>query len=220
MVGKIDISGIGMTSLRTRQRLIERLKQEGISNARVLDVMLNTPRHVFVDEALAHRAYEDTALPIGHQQTISQPYIVARMTELLLEVNPECVYEVGAGSGYQSMILAQLVDKVVSVERIKPLLEKAKQRARQLKVQNVDFYFADGTQPKTDRQFDGILAAAAGANVPDALIDLLADGGRLVMPVGDNDRQDLIVVDKTPEGIEERVVEAVRFVPMLSGTQK
>ncbi|MCY4045538.1 MAG: protein-L-isoaspartate O-methyltransferase, partial [Cellvibrionales bacterium] len=169
---------------------------------------------------LAHRAYEDTSLPIGHQQTISQPYIVARMTELLLEVNPYVVYEVGSGSGYQSMILAQLVDQVVSVERIKPLLEKAKQRSRQLKIQNVDFYFADGTQPSTDRQFDGILAAAAGASVPEALIELLKEGGRLVMPVGDNDHQELIVVDKTSEGIEQQVVEAVRFVPMLSGTQK
>lgn len=220
MAGNTHFQGLGMTSLRTRKRLIDRLKAQGIRDLQVLDVMLNTPRHLFIDEALAHKAYEDTALPISHSQTISQPYIVARMTELLLEVNPRRVYEIGSGSGYQAIVLAQLVDEVISVERIRPLLEKAKLRARQLQISNVKFRFADGLEESLETGFDGILAAAAPSHIPMHLIDLLNEGGRLVLPVGDSEQQELVVVDKTASGIEQRSVEAVKFVPLISGTVK
>ncbi len=220
MVATSKFEGIGMTSLRTRQRLIDRLKEQGIKDLRVLDVILNTPRHLFVDEALAHKAYEDTALPISHQQTISQPYIVARMTELLLDVKPKSIYEIGTGSGYQAVILAQLFDEVVSVERIKPLLDKAKQRCRKLGITNIRFHFADGTSNEAVGLFDGILVAAAPAQVPDTLIERLAVGGRLVMPVGDSEHQELVVIDKHESGIETQVISSVKFVPLLPGTIK
>lgn len=219
MVSKIQLDGIGMTSQRTRNRLVERLREQGVSNLSVLDAILNTPRHLFVDEALSHRAYEDTALPIGHNQTISQPYIVARMTELLLEVKPKKVLEVGTGSGYQTAILAQLVDQLYSVERIKPLLEKARQRCRLLKLDNVFFKHADGGMGWAEKgPFDAILSAAAPRLVPQELKEQLAVGGRLVIPVGDNREQHLITVDRTDHGFKETVHEAVRFVPLLGGT--
>lgn len=211
------LDGIGMTSQRTRSRLVERLREQGIRNLSVLDVMLNTPRHIFVDEALAHRAYEDSSLPIGHQQTLSQPYIVARMTELLLAVAPKKVLEIGTGSGYQTMVLSQLVDKVFSVERIQPLLEKAKQRTRLLGRQNIQFRYADGGMGWPDRApFDAILSAAAPRQVPDELKQQLAIGGRLVIPVGDQ-QQFLLTVDRTADGFEETVIEPVRFVPLVPG---
>lgn len=211
------LDGIGMTSQRTRNRMIERLQEQGIRNLHVLDTMLNTPRHIFVDEALAHRAYEDTALPIGHQQTLSQPYIVARMTELLLEVAPKKVLEIGTGSGYQTSILSQLIDKVYSVERIEGLLEKAKQRAKLLNLNNVFFRHSDGGMGWPDRApFDGILSAAAPRFVPEELKQQLAIGGRLVIPVGDQ-QQNLVVVDRTEQGFVETVIEPVRFVPLVSG---
>lgn len=219
MVSKLQLDGIGMTSQRTRNRLVERLREQGIKELSVLDVILNTPRHLFVDEALSHRAYEDTALPIGHNQTISQPYIVARMTELLLEVSPTKVLEVGTGSGYQMVVLAQLIDQVYSVERIKPLLDKARQRARLLKLHNVTFKHADGGMGLPEKgPFDAILSAAAPRQVPDELKDQLAVGGRLVMPVGDNKEQHLLTVDRTEDGFTEKVHEVVRFVPLLGGT--
>ncbi len=219
MVSKIQLDGVGMTSQRTRNRLVDRLREQGISNTAVLDVILNTPRHLFVDEALSHRAYEDTALPIGHNQTISQPYIVARMTELLLEKGtPKKVLEVGTGSGYQMVILAQLVDELYSVERIKPLLDKAKQRARLLKIDNVRFQHADGGfgWPKT-KEFDAILSAAAPRQVPEELKNQLMIGGRLIMPVGDGRQQQLVVIDRTEQGFEEKTIEPVNFVPLVAG---
>ena len=186
-MNRVDLNGIGMTSQRTRERLIQRLVDQGIDNHQVLDVIRTTPRHLFLDEAMAHRAYEDVALPIGFQQTLSQPYIVARMTELLLEGGaPERVLEIGTGSGYQTAILAQLVDEVYSVERIKPLQQKARQRIRQLKLRNVQMNHADGGMGWAERgPFDGILAAAAPESIPQELLHQLAPGGRLVIPVGE-----------------------------------
>lgn len=218
---KIDVDGIGMTSRRTRERLIARLLEQGIRDQAVLDVMRDTPRHIFLDEAMAHRAYEDVALPIGYQQTLSQPYIVARMTQLLLAAGPRSrVLEIGTGSGYQTAILAQLVGEVYSVERIKPLQQKARQRMRRLKLRNVHMNHADGGMGWPDRgPFDGILAAAAPEAIPGELLAQLAPGGRLVMPVG-GDTQNLHVVTHTDEGFIEEIVEAVFFVPLLSGTQR
>ena len=218
-MNRVDPNGIGMTSQRTRERLIQRLVDQGIDNQQVLDVIRTTPRHLFLDEAMAHRAYEDVALPIGFQQTLSQPYIVARMTELLLEGGaPERVLEIGTGSGYQTAILAQLVDEVYSVERIKPLQQKARQRIRQLKLRNVQMNHADGGMGWAERgPFDGILAAAAPESIPQELLQQLAPGGRLVIPVG-GETQHLHVVDRTLEGFETTVVEAVYFVPLRPGT--
>lgn len=211
------LSGIGMTSQRTRNRMIERLREQGIVNEYVLDVMLNTPRHIFLDEALAHRAYEDSSLPIGHQQTLSQPYIVARMTELLLEARPKKVLEIGTGSGYQTSVLAQLVDKVFSIERIGALLEKAKQRAKLLELNNITFKHSDGGMGWAERGlFDGILSAAAPRVIPEELKQQLAIGGRLVIPVG-GQQQHLVVVDRTEDSFIETVVETVNFVPLVSG---
>ncbi len=209
-----------MTSQRTRDRLIERLTERGISDNSVLNAIRGTPRHIFLDEALSHRAYEDSSLPIGFQQTLSQPYIVARMTELLLANGPrERVLEVGTGSGYQTAILAQLVERVFSVERIRPLQEKARQRLRQLGLNNVQLRHADGGMGWKDRgPYDGILSTAAPAQVPNELLEQLAVGGRLVIPIGPQGKQQaLYVFDKTEEGIQEQVIEPVLFVPLLSG---
>ncbi len=200
--------------------MISRLKEQGINNTDVLEVIRNTPRHIFLDEALAHRAYEDSALPIGFQQTLSQPYIVARMTELLLEKGRcERVLEVGGGSGYQTAILAQLCGTVYSVERILPLMEKARARLRQLGLRNVHARHADGGMGWPQRgPFDAILSAAAPEKVPQELLDQLAPGGRLVIPVGpQGQRQHLFVYDRTSEGIIEQQIEPVLFVPLVSG---
>ncbi len=207
-----------MTSQRTRERLVQRLVEQGITNIGVLDTMRNVPRHLFLDEAMAHRAYEDTALPIGYQQTLSQPYIVARMTELLIEGrNPERVLEIGSGSGYQSAVLAGLVGEVFALERIKPLLQAARKRMRQLKLRNVQMRHGDGYDGwASQAPFDGILSAAAPENVPVLLLDQLAPGGRLVMPVGGQD-QTLVVIERTENGFERRDVEPVRFVPLVPG---
>jgi len=217
------MQGVGMTSKRTRDRLVNRLVEHGVSDQAVLDVIANTPRHLFVDEALAHRAYEDTALPIGHGQTISQPYIVARMTELMLAAaGPiQNVLEIGTGCGYQTAVLCQLVPKLFSVERIKPLQEKAKVRLKQLGVQNVTFQYADGGLgwPEADMRFDAILSAAAPRSVPQSLCDQLAPNGVLVIPVGGPDKQQLTVVireDDTDNFITQ-TYEPVKFVPLLSG---
>nr|WP_084672046.1 protein-L-isoaspartate(D-aspartate) O-methyltransferase [Halopseudomonas pelagia] len=214
----IDRQGIGMTSQRTRERLLERLFEEGVRNLHVLEAIRRTPRHLFVDEALAHRAYEDTALPIGHNQTISQPYIVARMTELLLAGGPlDKVMEVGTGSGYQTAILAQVVERVFSVERIHPLQERAKAVLKDINIRNVVFRHADGNWgwPQYG-PYDAILVAAAPAQVPVELLNQLADGGRLVIPVGEQE-QFLTLVVREGDNFIHQQVEPVRFVPLLAG---
>jgi protein-L-isoaspartate(D-aspartate) O-methyltransferase len=216
-----DIRGIGMTSQRTRMRLIDRLRSQGISDESVLDAMGETPRHLFVDEALAHRAYEDTALPIGFNQTLSQPYIVARMTELALQNGkPKRVLELGTGSGYQSAVLARVASEVYSIERIKPLLDKARQRLRALKARNVRCKHGDGFEGWAEfAPFDVILGAAAPETVPENLLSQLAPEGVLLLPVGSSS-QKLIQVTLTDDGFEQTVVEDVFFVPMLEGVQR
>jgi len=212
-------SGIGMTSARTRDRLIQRLREQGIANLAVLERIRNVPRHIFVDEALASRAYEDTALPIGFGQTISQPYIVARMTEALLEGGPLAkVLEIGTGCGYQTAVLAPLVGRIFTIERIEGLQERAKARLRELQIRNVRFRHGDGAQGwKTQAPFDGMLVAAAPLTIPETLIEQLAVGGRLVMPVGPEGQQQLVRLTRREQGIERRVLGAVAFVPLLSG---
>jgi protein-L-isoaspartate(D-aspartate) O-methyltransferase len=207
-----------MTSQRTRERLVERLRLRGITNSRVLEVMRSTPRHMFVDEALAQRAYEDSALPIGYSQTLSQPWVVARMSELLLSEGPVArVLEIGTGSGYQTAVLAQLIDKVYSVERIRPLQSKARQRIRALKLHNVQFIHSDGGQGwQGQAPFDGIMATAAPAEIPEELLAQLAPGGRLVIPVGTT-RQRLHLVIKRGDGFEQILEDEVNFVPLRSG---
>jgi len=216
------LQGVGMTSARTRDRLIERLVEQGVSNMHVLDVMRNTPRHIFLDEALAHRAYEDTALPIGHGQTLSQPYTVARMTELLLGAAGKLdkVLEVGTGSGYQTSILAQLAPQVYSVERIKPLQDKARERLRQLGLRNVQLRHADGGFGWPEMgQYDAILSTAAPQAVPEELLKQLAPGGVLVIPLGGRVQNlHLIMRDGETENFVTRVIEPVKFVPLVSGT--
>lgn len=208
-----------MTSQRTRERMIQRLMEQGIRDITVLDIMRATPRHIFLDEALAHRAYEDSALPIGHNQTLSQPYIVARMTELLFADGPrKRVLEIGTGSGYQTAILAQMADEVFSVERILPLQDKARKRLRALKLFNVNLRHADGGMGWPDKApFDGIISTAAPRQIPAELLDQLAVGGRLVIPVGGDGVQELTVVVRTDNGFETTVVEHVRFVPLVAG---
>ena len=215
------LSGIGMTSQRTRERMVQRLVEQGITNIAVLEAMRSVPRHLFLDEAMAHRAYEDTALPIGYQQTLSQPYIVARMTELLIEGRgPGKVLEIGSGSGYQSAVLAGLVDEVYALERIKPLLAAARKRMRKLKLRNVQMRHGDGFEGwASQAPFDGILVAAAPEQVPEVLLQQLVPGGRLVMPVGSQD-QTLVVFERTETGFERRDIEAVRFVPLVPGLDK
>ena len=219
VVVKLDVSGVGMTSQRTRNRLTERLREQGILNESVLQVMGSTPRHLFVDEALSHRAYEDTALPIGHGQTISQPYIVARMTELLLEGSlPASVLEVGTGSGYQTAILAQLFDQVFTVERISGLLDQAVGRFRRLALHQIRDKYEDGHLGWPEKGlFDAIIVTAAPRSIPEALLSQLTAGGRLIIPVGSADDQALTVVHNHPEGLVTERVEPVRFVPLLGG---
>ncbi|NQD95977.1 protein-L-isoaspartate(D-aspartate) O-methyltransferase [Pseudomonas sp. CrR25] len=211
--------GIGMTSQRTRERLIQRLYEEGLSNAHVLEAIRRTPRHLFVDEALAHRAYEDTALPIGHNQTISQPYMVARMSELLLAAGPlDKVLEIGTGSGYQTAILAQLVERVFTVERIQGLQDRAKERLVELSLRNVVFRWGDGWEGwPALAPYNGIIVTAAASEVPQALLDQLALGGRLVIPVGAGDVQQLLLIVREEHGYSRHVLDAVRFVPLLNG---
>lgn len=217
-----EYDGIGMTSQRTRERLIKRLRDLGIRNQDVLEVMRSTPRHIFLDEALAHRAYEDTALPIGYSQTLSQPYIVARMTELLLsEGRPAKVLEIGSGSGYQTAVLARLVDQVYAIERVKPLLDKSRERLRGLGIRNVTLSHRDGTRGWPEKApFDAILAAAAPDRIPPELLSQLVPDGVLVIPVGSDDGQWLRLVKRQGDSNEfqDTAVEAVRFVPLLGGT--
>ena len=215
------LHGIGMTSQRTRARMIERLREKGIRNEAVLRAMAAVPRHVFVEEALASRAYEDTALPLGMGQTISQPFVVARMIELLLNGRTTLgkTLEVGAGCGYQAAVLAQLTSEVYSLERLAPLLEKAKANMRQLKQFNVRLKHADGQFGLPEAgPFDSIIVAAAGLKVPPALLEQLALGGRLVLPVGTSE-QYLSFIERTPQDFVETRLDPVRFVPLLAGTQ-
>ncbi|AZS49264.1 protein-L-isoaspartate(D-aspartate) O-methyltransferase [Entomomonas moraniae] len=220
MTDSLMRSGIGMTSQRTRQRLVQRLQEEGVMNERVLAAIGNTPRHLFIDEALSHRAYEDTALPIGHNQTISQPLIVAHMSELLLATGPlDKVLEIGTGSGYQTAILAQLVNRVFSVERIQPLQDKAKERLQSLKLRNIVFRWGDGWEGwNALAPYNGIIVTAAALEVPKALLDQLAVGGRLVMPVGDSHSQQLYLITRQEQGFKQQILGNVRFVPLLNGT--
>jgi protein-L-isoaspartate(D-aspartate) O-methyltransferase len=214
---KIDVHGIGMTSRRTRERLVQRLREEGITDERVLGAIGGIPRHLFVDEALASRAYEDTALPIGHGQTISQPYIVALMTHVLLDgERPKKVLEVGTGSGYQTAVLARLVDDVYSVERIEPLMKQARRRLRELGIRNVQIRLSDGGWGwKEHAPYDGIIVTAAPAEVPPALLEQLAPGGRLVIPVGGAAMQELLLVENTEKGFTQERLELVNFVPLV-----
>lgn len=208
-----------MTSQRTRDRLVQRLREEGIGSVAVLQALASTPRHLFVDEALASRAYEDTALPIGYGQTISQPYIVARMTEALLEEGvPEQVLEVGTGCGYQTAVLAGLVPKVYTVERISTLLEQARRRLRSLGLRNIRFRHGDGTAGWPENgPYDGILVTAAPEEIPPVLLGQLAEGGRMVIPAGPQGAQQLVVVTRRAEGYESRTLAAVSFVPARGG---
>lgn len=224
MVSNLLMQGVGMTSQRTRERLIQRLVDQGVTDLRVLDVIRNTPRHLFLDEALAHRAYEDTALPIGHGQTLSQPYIVARMTEILLGAAGKLdkVLEVGTGSGYQTSILAQLVPNVFSVERIKPLQDKARDRLRQLGLRNVQLRHADGGFGWPEMgPYEGILSTAAPQVVPQELLAQLAPNGVLVIPVG-GQQQDLQLIIRDGDGDKfiTQVLEPVKFVPLVPGTTR
>ena len=209
-----------MTSARTRDRLVQRLRDQGIANLSVLDRVRNVPRHIFVDEALGSRAYEDTALPIGFGQTISQPYIVARMTEAILEGGPLMnVLEVGTGCGYQTAVLSPLVDRIYTIERIEPLLTRAKERVKELGIRNVRFRHGDGTQGwKAHAPFDGILVAAAPLVVPEELIKQLKVGGRLLVPVGPEGKQELIRFTRKEQRVERQSLGPVAFVPLLGGT--
>lgn len=221
MISSRDRSGIGMTSARTRERLIQRLKSGGIEDQRVLNQIRDVPRHLFVDEALASRAYEDTALPIGLGQTISQPYVVARMTEALLaDPRPSRVLEIGTGCGYQTAVLAGLVDEVYTVERIGPLQRRARALLRQLEIHNVKFRHGDGWEGwKSHAPYDGIIVTAAPPEKPRALLEQLAEGGRMIIPVGPRGRQELLEIQRRGEDFEERLLDYVLFVPLLSGRE-
>lgn len=215
-----DPRGIGMTSARTRERLVRRLADHGIRNPEILARIRDIPRHMFVDEALSSRAYEDTALPIGHGQTISQPWVVARMTEALLERGmPERVLEVGTGCGYQAAVLAGLVKEVYTVERINPLLVQTRRRMRALGLRNVKLKHADGSWGWPEfAPYDAIIVTAAPEHVPNALLEQLGPGGTLVIPVGPPGRQDLLRIVRTDDGFEQESLVPVSFVPLLGGT--
>ena len=211
--------GIGMTSQGTRDRLVQRLRSNGIEDERVLKAIATVPRHEFVDEALSSRAYEDTALPIGLSQTISQPWVVAKMTEAILDGGtPQKVLEVGPGSGYQAAILASLVPKVFTVERIEELLKLARRRFHKLGLNNIYTRYADGHVGwPSQAPFDGIIVTAASIGVPSELIQQLRIGGVLVVPVEQGGVQRLLAIRRTEEGVDEKDLGGVIFVPMLSG---
>ena len=215
-----SVAGVGMTSQRTRTRMIDRLREQGIRDERVLSAIAAVPRHVFVEEALASRAYEDTALPLGFSQTISQPYIVARMIELLREGRElGKTLEVGAGCGYQAAVLAQLTDEVYAVERIEPLLSKAKLNMRTIQQFKVRLKYADGNLGLPEAApFDTIIVAAAASSVPKALLQQLTLGGRMLLPLGTGE-QFLLLIERRAEGYVETRLDSVRFVPLLSGLE-
>jgi len=216
---KTQINGIGMTSQRTRERMVERLRKEGVRDEVVLGVMASVPRHIFVDEALAHRAYEDVSLPLLLGQTISQPYAVARMSELLRaggQLNK--VLEIGTGCGYQTTVLAKLAREVYSIERIAPLLDKARQHLREMRTLNVRLRHGDGHAGIPEAApFDAILLTAAATHVPQALLQQLAVGGRMILPLGTTE-QYLWLIERHAEGFVETKLEPVRFVPLVAGT--
>jgi protein-L-isoaspartate(D-aspartate) O-methyltransferase len=215
--------GIGMTSQRTRERMLARLREQGIKDEVTLAAMGAIPRHDFVDEAIASRAYEDSSLPIGYGQTISQPYIVARMTEILRNNKPlDKVLEIGTGCGYQTAVLSKVAKEVYSLERISPLVLKARNHLRKLRLANIKLKHADGTIGLPDfAPFDGIMVTAASGHVPHELLEQLAVGGRMVIPLG-TETQSLHLIEhmKTASGSEYRQtkLEAVKFVPLLGGT--
>jgi protein-L-isoaspartate(D-aspartate) O-methyltransferase len=213
------IQGIGMTSKRTRDRLVVRLRESGIRSEPVLEQIRNVPRHLFVDEALESRAYEDTALPIGQGQTISQPYVVARMTEALLEgFEGDNVLEIGTGCGYQTAVLAPLVKKIFTVERIRDLLRKTQQRLRDLDIYNVQFRLGDGWEGwRKYGPYDGVIVTAAASEIPEKLLQQLAPGGRLVIPVGPPGRQELTMVVRRGDHYERISLGLVSFVPLVKG---
>ena len=216
------LSGIGMTSARTRERLVQRLLEQGIADQRVLDRIRSVPRHLFMDEALASRAYEDTALPIGFGQTISQPFVVAKMTEALLAAGEAPrVLEIGTGCGYQTAVLSPLVAEIYSIERIAPLLGRARRTLRELRIRNVNFRHDDGNIGWAARApFDGILLTAAPHTVPSALFEQLKIGGRLIAPVGAEGKQELFRYTKGETRIDRHSLGAVSFVPLVSGLQR
>lgn len=210
--------GIGMTSQRTRERMVQRLQEQGIRDIRVLDVLRQVPRHLFVDEALASRAYEDTALPIGSGQTISQPYTVARMTSVVVEGAPQRVLEVGTGCGYQASVLAPLVKELYTIERISALYQRARKLLQELKLHNVKLRHGDGYQGWSSMApFDAIIVTAAPNEVPQALLQQLADGGRMILPVGKVGQQQLTVITRHGDDYAEEILETASFVPMLAG---
>ena len=219
MTTDINMSGVGMTSQRTRTRLVERLRDQGIESEIILEIISKTPRHALIDEALAHRAYEDTALPIGFNQTISQPYIVARMTEALIADGPlGNVLEVGTGSGYQTAILSQLADKVFTVERVAGLATRARERLGAMGYRNISFRHSDGGMGWSEKgPFDAIMVTAAPRVVPEALVDQLSDNGRMLIPVGESRSQKLLMIRRINGEIEQTNLEPVRFVPLLGG---
>lgn len=213
------ISGIGMTSQRTRARMLARLREQGIRDEVTLSAMGAIARHIFVDEALSSRAYEDVSLPIGFGQTISQPYIVARMTEILRSKGPlGKVLEIGTGCGYQTAVLSKVAKEVYSVERISPLLMKARGNLRELRMRNIKLKHADGTMGLPElAPFDGIMVTAASGHVPEELLAQLAVGGRMVIPVG-TEEQTLYLIERTETEYIQTKLEAVKFVPLLGGT--
>lgn len=215
-------NGIGMTSQRTRDRLVQRLQEEGIEDPRVLETIRTVPRHMFVEEALASRAYEDTALPIGHGQTISQPYIVALMTQsLLAEGTPKKVLEVGTGSGYQTAVLASLVDEVYTVERLEELFASTKRRLFRLGFRNIRYKLSDGSWGwQENAPYDAIIVTAAPQTVPSSLCQQLVDGGRLIIPVGGQSAQELLLITRNGDEFDQHRLSLVNFVPLLQGTTK
>lgn len=215
----LEFSGIGMTSQRTRDRMVGRLVEAGITDVRVLDVMAHEPRHLFLDEALAHRAYEDTSLPIGHGQTLSQPWMVARMSELVLAAEPSSVLEIGTGSGYQTLILSRLVDKVWSLERILALQTRARVRLNRLSAHNVRLRLTDGAHGWPEAApFDVILLTACASELPAALLSQLGDNGVMIAPLEDEDgRQWLTRIQRRGDSFTHQRLEQVRFVPLLEG---
>ncbi len=219
-----NLQGIGMTSQRTRDRLVQRLRASGITDERVLDAIAVVPRHIFVDEALSHRAYEDSALPIGFGQTISQPYTVAAMTAAILgslgrqKKDPLRVLEIGTGSGYQTAVLAKLAEQVYSVERIGELLVRAKERLRALSIHNAQLRHDDGNLGWREwAPFDAVVVTAGASHVPEALLEQMADGAPLVIPVGHGDHQQLKLLERVDDAWREQTLERVRFVPLLMG---
>lgn len=219
-MSKWDLQGIGMTSQRTRDRMVRRLQDSGIVNTEILELMARMPRHIFVDEALSHRAYEDISLPIGYQQTLSRPWIVARMTELLLELpeRPSVILEIGTGSGYQTAILASLFDQVITLERINSFQSRAVERFKALNLNNIHLYHADGHLGWPDRApYDAILVTAAPAAMPEALTGQLADSGVMILPLGDSNQQLTRVTKCVTKGLVSEAIEPVHFVPLQPG---